>query len=592
MKVKSLLIAFAICTSSILMAQRNDRGLNFGNTPLPSNLRGFASWDLITGLSDDFNHNNKNSAKFRDVWAQSYLPDPGFRGPGSTVWQGGNLVEIRNGRMEVRARPGSNGLVNCGIVSSRRTIKFPVYMEARIKVSNIRNSSNFWMLNKCDNEEIDVLECYGGDPDEFYSKQMSTNFHLWHRRGGQSHNGAQTTTNCGGQDLTDFTYQTFFRTSNNDFWRNDFHTFGVYWASPTQLEFYIDGVPRFDGQHFVPGRAANNLTGNFASARMQCPNAAVLNCTTEALLRNVQGQSGGGVPYPNREFNDPTHIIIDTEAHAGRPVESVSNLNNNNRNVMLVDWVRVYRPTIGGGSTPPPPPPPTPTPPPTVNNGDGAPIGSIISLRKTGGDRKFVSAVTELGNDLYANQNSVLGNRQKFRIDRHRSGVVALYSLSARRYVQTNRDNQNVILRARGVSDRNWERFEWRNVGNNRVAFRSLQANRWVQAAWNQDNAPLFPRGAAPRGWETFEWRRESAGKILEGTSNETVAYPNPVLGGNDVFLEGVNEGDNIIVRNSTGSEVVNLEAKNTTEIIPTSNLAAGMYFIQVNNQVLKLIID
>ncbi|WP_010177334.1 T9SS type A sorting domain-containing protein [Aquimarina agarilytica] len=590
MKLKSLLLfAFAMYLSSAIYAQRNDRGLNFGNTPLPNNLQSFASWDLITGLSDDFNHNNKNSAKFQDVWAQSYLPDPGFRGPGSTVWQGGNLVEVRNGRMEVRARPGSGGLVNCGIVSSKRTIRYPVYMEARIKVSNIRNSSNFWMLNKCDNEEIDVLECYGGDPDEFYSKQMSTNFHLWHRRGGQSHAGAQTATNCGGQDLTDFTYQTFFTTSNNDFWRNAFHTFGVYWASPTELEFYIDGQPRFDGQHFVPGRAARNLTGKFSDARLQCPNAAVLNCTTEALLRNVQGQSGGGVPYPNRQFNDPTHIIIDTEAHAGRPVESVANLNNNNRNVMLVDWVRVYRPNInggGGGSTPPPPPP-------TANN-DGAPIGSIISLRKSGGDRRFVSAVTELNNDLYANKTSVESNRQRFRVDRHRSGVVALYSLSARKYIQTNNSNQNVIVRARGNSDLSWERFEWRNVGNNKVALRSLQVNKWVQAAWNQNNAALFPRGNAPLGWETFDWRRESGGKILSSTeATETVAYPNPVLGGNDVFLEGINQGDTIIVRNSTGSALVNMVATDTTEVIPTSNLASGIYFIQVNTGTsLKLIID
>jgi len=347
MKSKLLLISTIFLFSSIhLFSQRDDKGLDFENTPLPDNLQSFASWDLIPGLSDDFNHNNKNGTKFKDVWSQSYLPDPGFRGPGSTVWQGGSLVKINNGILEIRARPGSGGLVNCGIISSRRTIKYPVYMEAKIKVSNIRNSSNFWMLNKCDNEEIDVMECYGGDPDDFYSKQMSTNFHLWHRRGGQSHNGAQTNANCGGRDLTDFTYQTFFQTSKNDHWRNDFHTFGVYWASPTELEFYIDGVPRFDGQHFVEGRIAKSLNGSFSDAKMQCPNSRVLNCTTEELLKDVQGQIGGGVPYPNREFNDPTHIIIDTEAHAGRPVETVANLRNENKNVMTVDWVRVYRPSV------------------------------------------------------------------------------------------------------------------------------------------------------------------------------------------------------------------------------------------------------
>ncbi len=362
MKKINMLVSLIIC-SNLLFSQRNDRGLNFQNTPLPANLESQASWDLITGMSDDFNHNTKGS-KYNDVWAERYLPDDGFRGPGSTQWVIRNpgqedfgVVQIANGKAEIRAYPGSGGLVNCGIITSRRTVKFPVFMEARIKVSAIRNSSNFWMLNKCDNEEIDVLECYGGDPDPFYAKQMSTNFHIWHRRGGQSHQDAQTSTNCGGQDITDFTYQTFFTTdpnstnlSNTDFWREEFHNFGVYWKSPTEIFFYLDGVARDNGQHFVGGRNASSLDGSFEDARMQCPNASVLRCATESLLRNVQGQSGGGVAYPNRQFNDPTHIIIDTEAHAGRPVETADNLNDNSKNVMLVDWVRVYRPS-GGGST-------------------------------------------------------------------------------------------------------------------------------------------------------------------------------------------------------------------------------------------------
>ncbi len=348
---------------SFLFAQRNDRGLNFGNTSLPANLESQASWDLLTGLSDDFNHNTKGT-KYNDVWAERYLPDDGFRGPGSTQWVVRNqgeedfgVVQINNGMAEIRAYPGSGGLVNCGIITSKRTVKFPVFMEARIKVSAIRNSSNFWMLNKCDNEEIDVLECYGGDPDPFYSKQMSTNFHIWHRQGGQSHQGAQTSVNCGGLDITDFTYQTFFTTNPNstnlgstNFWRESFHRFGVYWRTATDIRFYIDGVERSNGQHFVPGRNASNLDGSFQDARMQCPNASVLRCATESLLRNVQGQSGGGVAYPNRQFNDPTHIILDTEAHAGRPVETAANLNDNSKNVMLVDWVRVYRPSSGGSS--------------------------------------------------------------------------------------------------------------------------------------------------------------------------------------------------------------------------------------------------
>ncbi|WP_010522803.1 galactose-binding domain-containing protein [Aquimarina agarivorans] len=389
--------------SNIVSAQRNDRGLNFGNTPLPTNLQNIASWDLIEAVSDDFNYANKQNPKFRSTWDERYNPDPGFTGPGQTRWNivgNGNFrndaITLNNGNLEIRAFAGDNNpggrrnftdrFVNCGIVTTKNTILYPVYMEARIQISNLENSSNFWMLNACDNEEIDVLECYGGaklrdnngnvigGDETFYTTQMSVNQHIWHRQGVQNHGGE--TDNCGGRDLTDFTYQVFFNTSPTNSsapirnWRDDFHTFGALWTSPTEVFYYIDGVPRFNGNHYVPNRIANSLTGSFTDARLQCPNPAVLNCETTELLRDVQGRSSGGSAFPNREFNDPTFIILDTESHAGRPLESVANLNNNNLNAMKVDWVRVYRPTFFGtqpASTPDPAPvtvTPTPAPQP------------------------------------------------------------------------------------------------------------------------------------------------------------------------------------------------------------------------------------
>ncbi len=434
--IHSFITLLIISTS--IFAQRDDRGFNFGNRPLPTNLQNIASWELIESVSDDFNYASKQNAKFTSTWDERYNPDPGFTGPGQTRWNVTNsnnfrndVISLNNGNLEIKALPGGDNpggrqnftdrFVTCGIVTTKNTIKYPVYMEARIQISNLENSSNFWMLNACDNEEIDVLECYGGaklrdnngnvtgGDETFYTTQMSTNQHIWHRQGVQDHGGE--TDNCGGRDLTDFTYQVFFNTSPTNSnapienWRNDFHTFGVFWASPTEVFYYIDGVPRFNGNHYVPNRVANGLTGSLADANLQCPNSDILRCETNELLRDVQGLASGGSAFPNREFNDPTFIILDTESHSGRPLESVQNLLNNNLNTMKVDWVRVYRPTFNGATpapepTPQPvvvtPPAPQPNPTPTPSNGNAT---NLALNRPASQSSDFSGIIASFAND-------------------------------------------------------------------------------------------------------------------------------------------------------------------------------------------------
>lgn len=375
--------ALSLILSATTFAQRDDKGLNFGGTVLPSSVQSLSDWEIIPEVSDDFNYANKSNSKFTDTWAEAYLPDPGFVGPGQTRWvQRGatdagdpGVVKVNGteGVLEVRAYPGENNpastspkldrFIQCGIVTAKTQVKYPIYMESRIKISNIENSSNFWLLNACDNEEIDILECYGGSKkrdaagnviggdNKFYSAQMSTNFHIWHRKGGQTEPTLSGLENCGGGILTDFTYQTFFTpdpTSANyntaPNWRDAYHTFGMLWTSPTDITYYLDGVPRNNGSHFVNGRIEYGLTGSFEDAKLQCPVPSGAGCQTSELLADVQGMSSGGSPFPNRRMDDSTFIIIDTESHLNKPLEDIANLNDDTKNVIQVDWVRVYKP--------------------------------------------------------------------------------------------------------------------------------------------------------------------------------------------------------------------------------------------------------
>ncbi len=381
--MKSLIYSLIILAGASTYAQRNDMGFDFDNTDLPSEVQALSDWTVMSSASDDFNYANKTNTKFTDTWAERYLPDPGFVGPGQTRWVQRNpsdamdpgVIKVNAGNLEIRAYPGANNtlssepkkdrFIQCGVVTGKNQVKYPIYMEARIKVSNLENSSNFWMLNACDNEEIDILECYGGaklrndqgevigGDEKFWSAQMSTNFHIWHRLGNQNEPTDNGLENCGGGILTDFTYQTFFTTdpASNNFnstpnWRDEFHTFGLLWTSPTNLQYFIDGVARDNGRHYVTGRQTSGLTGSLASSPLQCPNpnATSEECKTSEILANVQGQSSGGSPFPNRQMDDETFIIIDTESHFNRPLEDIVNLNDDGKNVLLVDWIRVYTP--------------------------------------------------------------------------------------------------------------------------------------------------------------------------------------------------------------------------------------------------------
>ena len=302
-------------------------------------------WKLQDDFSDDFNYADglgKQSPLFTSKWDDVYNPDRDFKGPGETYWTTENsVINAATDRLEIRATPrtldGSGNVtgVNCGVVSSKTKVKFPIFMEANIKVANVENSSNFWMLDEGGFNEIDVLEVYGGSADDFFSQQMSTNFHIFNRQGPN------------GPINVDNTYQAFFQTnrdipnyqtSNTGFWRDDFHRFGVYWKSPNEISFFIDGEPAKNGNHFVEGRLASLLDGSYESAILQSP---IPNDGNPPIDKGI---------FQNQVFRD-VFMIMDIESHHARPISPRADLEDRIKNLMEVEWVRTYKPVSDGTGT-------------------------------------------------------------------------------------------------------------------------------------------------------------------------------------------------------------------------------------------------
>ena len=167
-----------------------------------------------------------------------------------------------------------------------------------------------------------------------------------------------------------------------------------------------------------------------------------------------------------------------------------------------------------------------------------APIGKFISLRKAGGDRKFVRA-DKTNNRLIADR-TVVREWEKFYVDKHPQGGIVLRAVSNGKYVYVPDRNSNAALEPRGGGRFTWERMEWKSMGQNKVALKSVHSGKWLQAAWNENNGLVRARGAQPRTFETFEWRIEQPAKfgakefdsdVIEG--NETLRLvTNPVVDG------------------------------------------------------------
>ncbi len=231
---------------------------------------------------------------------------------------------------------------------------------------------------------------------------------------------------------------------------------------------------------------------------------------------------------------------------------------------------------------------------PVTPTTSGTPIGQVISLRKSGGDFKYLSAVAELNNDIYCNQSQVFGNRQKFRVVNHPNGGVALFNLNSQRYLQVVGNNQNAIVRATGADTKGWERFEWINVAAGQVALKSLHTGKYLQAAYNVNNTAVFPRGSERKGWETFTWKVESsANSNVVNRNTKTVIYPSFIHEGEVVTTENTEVNTTIRIYDITGKLVKNINANNGTTEFDTNGLTSGIYFVNVGDkQPTKLVIE
>ncbi|TNJ42599.1 T9SS type A sorting domain-containing protein [Tamlana fucoidanivorans] len=305
---------------------------DWSGIPVPADPGVGKAWVLQDNVSDDFNYSAPASDKgstFLLKWDDWY--HNGWSGPGLTTWARNHSL-VEGGELKLIASRYQTNRVNAGVIHSRNTVVYPVYIEIRAKIMNSVLANGGWMLSPDDTQEIDFMEGYGatlcgncpsGSQDQtWYAQRMHMSHHVFVRDPFQDWQPSEY--NDVGSNPVDVIQPTWITRDDGSGminWKDDFHRYGVYWKDPTHLYYYIDGnlvtyregMDEIDPLYFTntvnPGDS-NNDTRTGLSKAMD-------------ILFSVEDQDW-------RSNNEVTPT--DTE------------LSNTNNHTLRVDWIRAYKP--------------------------------------------------------------------------------------------------------------------------------------------------------------------------------------------------------------------------------------------------------
>lgn len=219
---------------------------------------------------------------------------------------------VKDGYLQIPAsRLVQNGTnkVSTGCISSNTQVHYPIYVEARAKLSNSVLASDVWMLSHDSTQEIDILEAYGADwsakagtDQTWFSHRLHLSHHVFIRDPFQDY-----------QPMDEGTWLLGDRP-----WREEFHRIGVHWKDPWNLDYYVDGklVRSVSGEEIIDPKGFTEGTG--LSKKMD-------------IIINVEDQ----------DWRSEQNITPNDEELA-----------NKEDHTYKVDWIRVYKPVQAGISNP------------------------------------------------------------------------------------------------------------------------------------------------------------------------------------------------------------------------------------------------
>jgi|GEM_PF-802856 len=253
-------------------------------------------WIVNDAYTDEFSGEELDQEKWFDYHPRWKGRQPAIFLPRSVTVEDGNL-RIQNSQLEqdttVTFFDGSTGTysIGGGAVVSREIGAYHGYYEVRLKASDIRMSSTFWMSNsrtegECPNYslELDIIETIGGASpgNAGFTNRMKSNTHYYQ-------------TDCNGNT------RAFSQGGDGPIGGDsseEFHTYGCWWVNENEMIFYIDG---------------------------------------EESHRIMANTGASAAP-----FDRPMHINMVTETYDWETPPGPADLSDDNRNTSYYDFVHAF----------------------------------------------------------------------------------------------------------------------------------------------------------------------------------------------------------------------------------------------------------
>jgi len=308
-----------------------DSGNEWSDFKIPADAGTDKVWQLEEDISDDFEYEFAGKSTLTEFgsgkWTNFY--HNAWDGPGTTKWVHEN-VTVTDGKLslitsrvegETKAYNGSTGTLvdkatRLGCITSTKRVKYPVYVETRVKAANAFFASDIWMLSPDDTQEIDILEAYGAQNPRNEQTWFGERFHI-------SHHVFIRDPFADYQPKDASTWQ---QIDGYPFVSSDWVTIGVYWKSPTYLEYYLNGnlIKVMDNLDTVDGKDGIDPLGY----------------TSASTPPNTSDRTG---------LNKEMDIIINAEvqdwnAEKGRMPTDEEIANYPDDHTLKIDWIRIYKP--------------------------------------------------------------------------------------------------------------------------------------------------------------------------------------------------------------------------------------------------------
>ncbi|TRX60173.1 carbohydrate-binding protein [Fulvivirga sp. M361] len=536
---------------------------DWNGIPVPANAGAGKVWQLQSDISDNFNYTfnpTSNVATFGNKWTNFYHNS--WEGPGPTIWRrdhtavSGGVLNIwasrANGEMKsFDADCNGDGTsetwnlpaTRAGCITSTRRVKYPVFVEARVKIANAVMASDVWLLSPDDTQEIDILEAYGGKAqrNDWLSRRLHLSHHVFIRNPFLDYQPRDAST--------------WYTRSDVTYWTDAWHRIGVYWKSPTHLEYYVDGqlVKVMDNLDNVNGKDGIDPL-NITSPTRQAYNRTGLNKEMDIII-NMEDQNWNAC-----QGRTPTN-------------DEITNFDNHN---FTVDWIRVYKPV----------------------DSPGGPGSSLIieaeSFGATGGT--YHDGVVPLGANKAGNIINYVngGDWMDYNVVIPEDGayeVVYQYATPA--------DNRTVQFSVSGTpfftttlpNTGSWSTYQNQTAGQtanftagNHIIRLTGGSADWQ---WNLDKVILTRKGAM--NIRIADYKTSSDPFDMSGVS----IYPNPTEG--VLHIQGLQEGhQSLSILDPSGKKVlsVTIDVYKGQAQLEVETLRSGVYYLLAAEKEIRFVIE